>query len=218
MRLAPTTLLSVCLLALVAGCGAPPEPTVNLYRAVHIGDLDQIKRHLFWKTDINQPGADGAYPLHVAVSQGRVAIARELLDHGADTDVRDRLGRTPLHLALANGKLPAAELLWQHGTDDDPQALLFQLVADQTADRDSLHFLLSQGAALNTAGPSGTPPLHQAVSAGNVKLAKHLISAGAEVNLTDTAGNTPLALAERIPDPSTAGIMAGLLRQYGALQ
>lgn len=217
MHRARSTLLLLGLLTILTGCGEPPKPTVNLYRAVHVGDLDQIKRHLFWGTDINQPGADGDYPLHVAVSMGRVAIARELLRHGAETDVRDRDGRTPLHVALLNGKVPAAKLLRGH-SDDDLQRLLFDLVRTEHADRDTLAFLLDQGVDLNAADPRGELPLHIAVAAGNVKLAKRLITAGADVNQADAAGDTPMALAKRLTDQTTAPIMVELLRQYGATE
>lgn len=207
-----TVAMMLILVGLLSGCDEPPEPTVNLYRAVHSGDLDQIKRHLFWKTDINQPGPDGSYPLHVAVSQGRVVIARELLSHGARLDARDALGRTPLHVALANGKIQAAELLLQQGAEDDRQALLFQLAEAQALDRDSIDFLTAHGADLNSIGPEGRAPLHLAVAAGNLKLAKQLISAGAKVNLEDSSGQTPLDIASGQDEPT----LIRLLEQYGA--
>jgi ankyrin repeat protein len=198
--------------ATLSGCDEPPEPTVNLYRAVHSGDLDQIKRHLYWKTEINRPGPDGDFPLHVAVSQGRVAIARELLGHGAQVDVRDALGRTPLHVALANGKVPAAALLIESGADDDRQALLFDLAGEGALDRDVIEFLTAQGADINAIGPSGQAPLHSAVASGDVKMAKRLIAAGADVNLTSADGETVLEIAERQNDTA----MVTLLSQFGA--
>lgn len=210
--------LPIMLALFLHGCGEPPEPTVNLYRAVHIGDLDQIKRHMFWGSDTNKPGPDGSYPLHVAASQGRVAVAAELLQHGADTDARDREGRTPLHVALANGKIPVARLLLQHGADDDLQALLQDLVRADSADRDTVDLLLARGVDINALGPDGKAPLHLAVTNGYVKLAKRLITAGADVNLADADGSTPLALATETTSPRTNGIMADLLEQYGAGQ
>jgi ankyrin repeat protein len=200
------------------GCGEPPKPTVNLYRAVHIGDLDQIKRHMFWGTEMNRPGPDGSYPIHVAASQGRVAVAAELLQHGADAEARDRDGRTPLHVALANGKIPVAQLLLQHGADDDLQALLQDLVRSDSADRDAVDLLVGRGVDINALGPDGKAPLHLAVTNGYVKLAKRLITAGADVNLPDADGSTPLALAKETTAQRSNGIMADLLEQYGAGQ
>lgn len=212
MPLFRALLIALITAGLLSACDDPPQPTINLYRAVQIGDLDQIKRHLFWKTDINRPGPDGDYPLHVAVGQGRVAIARELLEHGARVDVRDAQGRTPLHVALAQGKVPAAELLRAHGADDDLQALLFALAEEQALDRDTLEFLTAQDVDLNTRGPQGQPPLHTVVAAGDVKLAKHLINAGADVNRADASGRTPLEIAAQRDEPT----MITLLEQYGA--
>jgi hypothetical protein len=212
MPLFRALLVALITTGLLSACDDPSKPTVNLYRAVQIGDLDQIKRHLFWKTDINRAGPDGDYPIHVAVSQGRVAIARALLKNGAKVDVRDAEGRTPLHVALANGKVPAAELLLEYGAEDDLQALLFTLAEDQALDRDTLDFLTTRGADLNARGPDGQPPLHTVVAAGDVKLAKHLLNAGADVNLADASGKTPLAIAAEQDDPT----MITLLEQYGA--
>jgi ankyrin repeat protein len=216
MRLLHCIILLLGLGVGLAGCGEPPKPTVNLYRAVHVGDLDQIKRHLFWGTDVNQPGPDGAFPLHVAVAQGRVAIAKELLKHGAHTDVRDTLGRTPLHVALADGKVPVARLLLDQGADDDLQTLLFELTQNESPDRDTLEFLIQNGVDINARGPDGMTSIHAAVASGDVQLTKRLLTAGADVNQVDASGASPLSLARALDNPTTAAIMAELLRKYGA--
>lgn len=212
MPVLPVLVIILASLGLLVGCDEPPPPSVNLYHAVHSGDLDQIKRHLFWKTDINQPGPDGNYPLHVAVSQGRVAIARALIEQGAQPDVRDARGRTPLHVALANGKVQAAQLLLQQGGDDDLQALLFELAEEQALDPDTIELLTARGVDLNAANSQGRTPLHLAVAADDVKLAKQLINAGADVNHTDSNGTTALEIAYEQNQPT----MITLLEQYGA--
>jgi uncharacterized protein len=205
--------LCVAILTLTS-CGEPPRPSINLDRAVRIGDLDQIQRHLYWGTDADRPGPEGDYPLHVAAHQGKVVIVRELLAHGVSTSPRDHRGRTPLHVALANGKIGVADVLERHGADDDLQELLRVLVRDGNADRDTIAWLVDRhGVDPNAIGSDGQAPLHLAVAAGRVKLAKHLIQAGADVNQVDASGTSPLAIAETSVDN---GAMIQLLDAYGA--
>jgi ankyrin repeat protein len=200
------------LMTVLVACGPPQPPTVPLYRALQVGDLDQIKRHAYHGSDIDSPDGAGDYPLHVAARNGQVAITRVLLEYGARLDVRDTKGRTPLHLALARGRTEVAEVLCDAGATDSPQALLFALVRDGSADRDALNLLRRRRADINALDETGRAPLHLAVGAGRIALAKRLILAGADANLADTDGQTPLTLALRAGDAD----LIRMLRQYGA--
>jgi ankyrin repeat protein len=197
---------------LVSACSEPQKPTINLYRAIHAGDLDQIKRHLYWGTDVNRPGADGDYPLHVAARTGRVIIARELLEQEADVNARNAAGQTPLQVALAEGKTQLAGVLVEAGAADDLQGLLFLLAQSGVSDRDSLEFLASRGVDVNARNDAGATPLHLAVSNNRLLVAKRLIGLGADVNATDGDGRTPLAIATA---EGRADIVA-LLEPFGA--
>jgi ankyrin repeat protein len=46
----------------------------------------------------------GCSALHVAARRGNVAVARALLEWGADIEARDKYGDTPLHRACASNK------------------------------------------------------------------------------------------------------------------
>ncbi|MEY6431156.1 ankyrin repeat domain-containing protein [Thioalkalicoccus limnaeus] len=196
----------------LSGCGEPARPTVNLDRAVDIGDLDQLRRHLYWGTDINRPNTDGNYPLHVAANAGRVTIARELVRSGAHLDARDSSDRTPLETALYHGRTRVAEMLVRQGAALDPQAMLFSLIRQGVSGRDSLDFLTRRGADLDALDEDGLAPLHRAIEQGRLEQATRLIRAGVDINLPDREGRTPLAIAQT---KGQRGIIA-LLKQYGA--
>ncbi|WP_295447423.1 ankyrin repeat domain-containing protein [uncultured Thiodictyon sp.] len=221
MRQPPTLLvihLALALLVLLpAGCDQPAPPTVNLFRALQVDNLDQIRRHIAAGTDLNQSDRNGDRPLHLAARAGQVAIARELVDHGASLIVLDSAGRTPLELALSQGKTQVATLLVEAGAPLDAQVLLVTLVRAGVSDRDSVDFLLRRGADLNRPDAAGQTPLHQAVALGHLETVKRLIARGADVNRPDGTGRTPLALARAL-DPKatkTADIQTAL-QQSGA--
>jgi ankyrin repeat protein len=210
--------LSVVLAALLlAGCNEPAHPTVNLYRAVQIGDLDQIRRHIYWRTDLNQADPRGDFPLHVAARAGQVNIARDLAEHGASLVSLDSAGHTPLELALLHGKTQVAAMLLDKGAPLDAQATLVALVQAGVSDRDSVELLIRRGADLNRPDPEGRAPLHLAVSLGHLESVKRLLLRGADLNLPDGTGKTPLALARELDSRiRTRAHIQKILEQSGA--
>lgn len=195
MSLRPALATFALSVLLLAGCGEPPRPSINLYRAIHGGDLDQIKRHIHWGTDINQADPQGEKPLHVAARRGRLIIARELLDNGADPNAENGSGETPLQVALTEGKTQLANVLIEEGATDSPQELLFALVRAGVDDRDSLELLTKRGADVDARDQSGVTPLHISVSDSRRLLTKRLIDLGANVDIPDDDGRTPLSIA-----------------------
>jgi 26S proteasome non-ATPase regulatory subunit 10 len=57
---------------------------------------------------------DGKTSLHVAVELGKIEVARLLLKHGADVNVRDKIGRTPSQCTTQRDIL---ELLSEYGSE-----------------------------------------------------------------------------------------------------
>ncbi|RDH85127.1 MAG: ankyrin repeat domain-containing protein [endosymbiont of Escarpia spicata] len=198
---------------LLSACSTPEPPTVNLYRAVHVGDIDQIERNLYWDADVNAPGPDGRSALHVAAEKGRVVVIKILLKNGAAIDQLDAAGQTPLGTALLARRTLAAAYLAKQGGSLDANNLLLQTAAVGSLDRDVLDFLIKQGADINTADDKGNNALHIAASKDQRIAAKHLITGGIDLNAVNATGQTPLGIAQQ----SGAKDIADMLKKFGVV-
>jgi ankyrin repeat protein len=193
-----TIILLTLLLFVLAGCDNPEKPTVTLYLAMQRGDIEQIERHFAWGTDMNQLDREGYAPLHVAVRNGRVAIVRLLLKKGVDVQRKDAEGHDALYHAVLGAHLRIADLLLKAGAEMDAAALLLAAVDRDVSEREVYRYLKMHGADMNLRGKDGDTPLLKAIRKGNHKLAKHLVSFGADVTVSDTTGKTALAIAKSL--------------------
>ncbi|XP_068602763.1 BRCA1-associated RING domain protein 1 [Brachionichthys hirsutus] len=103
----------------------------------------------------------GETHLHVAAIKGDVETVKELLDQGADPNMKDHAGWTPLHEACNLGHLAVVEVL------------------------------VSRGALLNTPGYENDSPLHDAVRNGHTAIVKLLLELGASQNVLNLNGKRP---------------------------
>ena len=73
-------------------------------------------------------------PLHSAAAGGHTAVARLLLEHGADPNARQEGGFVPLHAAAQAGNDELYGLLVASGADQDAASDDGRTVADFRAD------------------------------------------------------------------------------------
>ena len=163
--------------------------------------------------------------IHDAVEAGNLLEVVRLLDAGANINVgivNDpyRYGETPLHTAALHGKTEIAEVLIKHGAvvnkPDYCERTPLYCAADASQEyEDLVELLLNNGAkaVIDIGEPvhEGTP-LGSAMGNFHQKVARLLIIHGADVNLGDDNGYTPLHAA------CTGGLtdMVNLLIEYGA--
>ena len=163
----------------------------RLLEAAGKGDVAAVKALLDQGADVDADNGRGGTPLYVAAEQGRAGVARVLLEHGADPNVKDlEWGRTPLrHASLpdstARGKAERAEIikmLLDKGAGSDGDALSDLILGGHI---EAAKTILSRGKVdpsyLNVA-------LRAANRAGAKELVDALVKAGAkEPGPMDTA-------------------------------
>jgi hypothetical protein len=205
-------LVTLFCLWLLPGCSEPDHPTINIHRAVEIGDLDQLERNLYWGTDVNEVGPNGLTPLHTAAQKGRLVISRILVKHDADLSATDPQGHTPLVKALIARNTLLADYLVKQGAKLDANAVLHETARLGSADRDVIDFLIKQGASIDHQDDQGDTPLHTAIRQDQRVVVKYLLNKGARLDRVNQAGQTPLGLAVALQYED----IARLLRQFGA--
>lgn len=170
------------------------------------------------KALINEGGLDRRSPLHIAASEGQLAVVEFLLEQKADPNVTDRFGRTPLEDAVVSKSQDVITLLRSKGAVlGDNVNLIHTLMCEAAAagDAETVKNLLDAGADPNAANFDLRTALHVAASEGRVETAEILIKHGAEVNPVDRFGNTPLLDAQRRQTRGTRAVVK-ILREYGA--
>jgi ankyrin repeat protein len=158
--------------------------------------------------DLSARGVHGQTPLHRAAQSGSDAIVNLLIDANLDINARDRGGMTPLHYA-ARSSFETSKLLLSRGADidaTDPRQdtpLHYAAAGGQT---EVIALFLNPGrfeletkaADVNARNSEGFTPLHYAVRLGfgaDVEAVKLLLAHGADPQLKNNAGLSPLDLA-----------------------
>ncbi|HEU4621402.1 MAG TPA: ankyrin repeat domain-containing protein [Burkholderiaceae bacterium] len=141
-------------------------PLFSAVYANQAGAVDELLKAR--KSDVNNVNRELETPLYYAARQGMSGIARTLLAHDADTDLRDRDNNAPIHIASELGRVDViAELLRARPTD------------------------------VNKAGQYGCTPLHIATRHGKEDVMRLLLAHNADTDARDERGNAPIHLAIR---------------------
>lgn len=180
------------ILYLVLALGAVPAGAQSILEAVKTGTPDQV-RALAAKDPaiVNVKDSAGRSPLHHAAIVGSVPMIECLLSLGAAIDAQTPEDLTPLLEAVRSGKDAAANALIDTGARIDGvlhSAASFNRPA--VMDR-----LLAKGAAIEARDAWGYTPLTFATRAGMggpFEAIDLVVRKGADFNLPDSEGNTPL--------------------------
>jgi uncharacterized damage-inducible protein DinB len=141
---------------------------LSIFEAAALGNLAVVQREAqAWPEDVTAYGLDGFTALQLACYFGQEAIARWLVEQGAEVSAVSRNDQAlqAIHAAVANNSLPLCRLLLENDAD------------------------------ANARQNGGFTPLHAAAQNGNEELVVLLLASGADASLAGDQGETAVSLA-----------------------
>jgi len=210
-------LITIVAALLVVGCG----PSVDVWTGAQTGNIEAVKQHLADGVDVNSKSDIGRTPLDVAIAfkqplitdllrkhggktrdelkaaesivvaveLGNIEAVKQHLNDGTEVNAKGGTGRTPLHWAAIEGHKEIAELLIAEGADvnaktNDGKTPLDEAINPFYNKTEIANLLHKHG------GKHGT--VHSAAGGGDIEAVKEFLAPGADVNVKDKRGFTPL--------------------------
>jgi ankyrin repeat protein len=153
--------------------------------AAEVADTEILKLLLEAGADADSPNAEGQTALMAVARTGNVEAAKALLDHGAMVDARESWGgQTALMWASARRHPPMMELLISHDADVDARSI----------HRDYQRRVTAEGRP-KSLDSGGFTPLLYAARENCLACVDVLLANGADIDLPDPDGVSPLHLA-----------------------
>ena len=172
---------------------------MSLHNAVKYNQMITVQFMLNNQISPNTQDAHGDTPLHIAVNTNNINMVRLLINHpNINTHIINNMGATSLGCAAWNGYKDIVELLLNTNTNANANA--------------------NANANINHQMINGWTPLHQATINSHISTVRYLLRKGANPNIADIDGHTPIFTAIIFPhnnDIITRQLI-NILRTYGA--
>ena len=177
-----------------------------LHEAARFSDhAEVILAHVNVGADVHARRFDGGTPLHTAVASGdSPQVVEALVAAGADVNARDNAGNTPLH-SFGRWSYPAvARRLLELGADpmarNDAGRVAYPAHCEnwntvgftRMASASEAAACVTEGRDVNAPDEFGDTPLHKAIERNALRLAELLLASGANPDITNHHGASPL--------------------------
>ncbi len=205
---------------LLAACGminrAPAQGTpAPLVAAAEAGDLAALQRLLEAGLPIDGRDSRGRTALLAATHANRIDVAKLLIKRGADVNAQDDLQDSPFLYAAAEGRIEILRLTLAAGADlasTNRYGGTALIPAAHHGHVQTVRELLKTRIEVNHVNRLGWTALLEAVILGDggppyTAIVSLLVSHGADVNLGDAQGVTPLTHAEQRGQRAVATIL-----------
>jgi len=205
----------------LSACGGDSEPDANLgpqlLEAARAGDADEVRDLLERGAPVESRDPAGATPLVAAAYANHLETARLLVDAGADVNVQDETQQSAYLIATSEvGDDPRLlELTLEHGAEVDAKDSYNGTGLIRAAERgypEIVGRLLETSIEVDHVNRLGWTALLEAIILGeggaeHTEVVRKLVAAGADVELADGRGITPLAHARRQGFPEIVEIL-----------
>jgi uncharacterized protein len=195
-----------------------PDGSTPLQWAVYEGNVPEVHRLLDAGADVSLANNYGATPMSLAAEVADTAMLKVLLEAGADADSPNQDGQTALMAVARTGNVEAARLLLDHGATVDAReswggqtALMWAsarrhpemmtLLSSRGADvdarsihRDYQRHVTAEGRP-KSLDSGGFTPLLYAARENCIACVDVLLANGADIDLPDPDGVSPLLVA-----------------------
>ncbi|MCE7980488.1 MAG: ankyrin repeat domain-containing protein [Caldilinea sp. CFX5] len=196
------------------------EVDMRLIDAASQGDLAAVQQWLAQGANIHAADGAGVTALIAAAYANHLAVAEFLIEAGADVNVQDNTQQSAYLIATSEGYVDLLRLTLQAGADVQRTDSYNGTGLIRAADRghvEIIQVLLETPIKLDHINRLGWTALLEAIILGDggarhTEVVRLLVEAGADVNLADGNGVSPLAHAQQRGHTAIAEI----LRKAGA--
>lgn len=189
---------------------APGTAELQAYHGLHAaaakGNASEIERLVRAGAPIDVRDAHSRTPLHVAVFMQKQDAVRALLSLGADANAYEAQQYDIVTIAAVADDVPTLELALEGGCKatniTSPYRGTALIAAAHLGHDDVVRTLIKAGAPLDHVNNLGWTAVIESIVLGNggkrhIETLKALVDAGANINLPDRSGQTPLTLAKK---------------------
>jgi ankyrin repeat protein len=203
----------VLLLALTAPCAAQTPPSaaeLQAYRGLHAaaakGDVGEIEKLVKAGAAIDARDGRARTPLHVAAFMRKTDAARVLMRLGADANALEAQTYDIVTIAAVADDLPMLKVALEGGCKagniTSPYYGTALIAAAHLGHDEVVRTLIAAKAPLDHVNNLGWTAVIEAIVLGDggkrhVATLRALVDAGANVNIADRSGATPLTLAKK---------------------